>query len=126
MAAKLWVPTLTACALATSIALVGCSNDKKDAQQAAASQQAPMVEVGVIVAQPQNVEKTVELAGRTSPYEVSEVRPQTGGVILKRLFAEGSYVKAGQPLYQIDSRANRASVKMLKQVCYSKKPISVV
>ncbi|MHA3083504.1 efflux RND transporter periplasmic adaptor subunit [Acinetobacter sp. ANC 5383] len=111
MAAKLWVPTLTACALATSIALVGCSNDKKDAQQAAASQQAPMVEVGVIVAQPQNVEKTVELAGRTSPYEVSEVRPQTGGVILKRLFAEGSYVKAGQPLYQIDSRANRAGVE---------------
>nr|WP_171494442.1 efflux RND transporter periplasmic adaptor subunit [Acinetobacter brisouii] len=114
MSAKLWVPTLTACALATSIALVGCSNDKKDAQQAAASQQAPMVEVGVVVAQPQNVEKTVELAGRTSPYEVSEVRPQTGGVILKRLFAEGSYVKAGQPLYQIDSRANRASVENSK------------
>ncbi|WP_343595245.1 efflux RND transporter periplasmic adaptor subunit [Acinetobacter sp.] len=109
MSAKLWAPALTACTLAISIALVGCNN-KKDAQQAAASQQAPMAEVGVLVAQPQNVEKTVELAGRTSPYEVSEVRPQTSGVILKRLFAEGSYVKAGQALYQLDPRTNTASV----------------
>ena len=109
MSAKLWAPALTACTLAISIALVGCNN-KKDAQQAAASQQAPMTEVGVLVAQPQNVEKTVELAGRTSPYEVSEVRPQTSGVILKRLFAEGSYVKAGQALYQLDPRTNTASV----------------
>lgn len=111
MSAKLWAPALTACALATSIALVGCSNDKKDAQQAAASQQAPMVEVGVIVAQSQNVEKTTELAGRTSAYEVSEVRPQTSGVILKRLFAEGSYVKAGQALYQLDPRTNNTNVE---------------
>ncbi|MFT4019939.1 MAG: efflux RND transporter periplasmic adaptor subunit [Acinetobacter sp.] len=111
MSAKFWAPALTACTLATSIALVGCSNDKKDAQQTAASQQAQQTPVGVIVAQPQNVEKTTELAGRTSAYEVSEVRPQTSGVILKRLFAEGSYVKAGQPLYQLDQRANSATVE---------------
>ncbi|MEB3753914.1 efflux RND transporter periplasmic adaptor subunit [Acinetobacter sp. MD2(2019)] len=112
MSAKLWAPALTACALATSIALVGCGNNKKESEQAAAAaQQAPMAQVGVIVAQAQNVEKTVELAGRTSPYEVSEVRPQTGGVILKRLFAEGSYVKAGQALYQLDQRTNSAAVE---------------
>ncbi|MEB3767591.1 efflux RND transporter periplasmic adaptor subunit [Acinetobacter sp. MD2] len=107
--AKLWAPALTACALATSIALVGCSNDKKEAAQAAAAQQMPLLEVGVLVAQAKNVEKTVELSGRTSAYEVSEVRPQTNGVILKRLFAEGSYVKAGQALYQLDPRTNNAS-----------------
>ncbi|WP_180129196.1 MULTISPECIES: efflux RND transporter periplasmic adaptor subunit [unclassified Acinetobacter] len=109
MSAKLWAPALTACALATSIALVGCSKDPKDAQQAAAAQQMPPTEVGVIVAQPQSVEQSVELSGRTSAYEISEVRPQTSGVVLKRLFAEGSYVREGQALYEIDSRTNRAS-----------------
>ena len=109
MSAKLWAPALTACALATSIALVGCSKDPKDAQQAAAAQKMPPPEVGVIVAQPQSVEQSVELSGRTSAYQVSEVRPQTGGVILKRLFAEGSYVQAGQALYEIDAKNNRAS-----------------
>lgn len=110
MSAKLWAPALTACALATSIALVGCSKDPKDAQQAAAAQKMPPTEVGVIVAQPQSVEQSVELSGRTTAFEISEVRPQTSGVILKRLFTEGSYVREGQALYEIDSRTNRASV----------------
>ena len=110
MSAKLWAPALTACALATSIALVGCSEDPKDAQQAGAAQKMPPTEVGVIVAQPQSVEQSVELSGRTTAYEISEVRPQTSGVILKRLFTEGSYVREGQALYEIDSRTNRATV----------------
>ena len=109
ISAKLWAPALTACALATSIALVGCSKDPKDAQQAGASQQMPPTEVGVIVAQPQNVEQSVELSGRTTAFEISEVRPQTSGIILKRLFAEGSYVREGQALYELDSRTNRAT-----------------
>lgn len=109
MSAKLWAPALTACALATSIALVGCSKDPKDAQQAGASQQMPPTEVGVIVAQPQNVEQSVELSGRTTAFEISEVRPQTSGIILKRLFAEGSYVREGQALYELDARTNRAT-----------------
>ncbi|MGE8541687.1 efflux RND transporter periplasmic adaptor subunit [Acinetobacter sp. ANC 3813] len=110
MSAKLWAPALTACALATSIALVGCSKDPKDAQQAGAAQQMPPTEVGVIVAQPQSVEQSVELSGRTTAYEISDVRPQASGVVLKRLFAEGSYVREGQALYEIDSSTNRANV----------------
>lgn len=110
MSAKLWAPALTACALATSIALVGCSKDPKSADQAAAAQQMPPTEVGVIVAQPTSVEQTVELSGRTSAYQISDVRPQASGVVLKRLFAEGSYVRAGQPLYEIDANINRANL----------------
>lgn len=110
MYAKLWAPALTACALATSLALVGCSKDPKDAQQAGAAQQMPPTEVGVLVAQPQSVEQSVELSGRTTAFEISEVRPQTSGVVLKRLFTEGSYVREGQALYEIDSRTNRASL----------------
>ena len=114
MLAKLWAPALTACALATSIALVGCSKDPKEAEKAAAAQKMPPTEVGVVVAQPQSVEQSVELSGRTSAYEISEVRPQTNGVILRRLFVEGSYVNAGQPLYEIDPSINRANLDSAK------------
>lgn len=111
--AKLWAPALTACALATSLVLVGCSKDEAK-PAAAAQQQMPPTEVGVIVAQPQSIEQSVELSGRTTAFEVSEVRPQTNGVILKRLFTEGSYVREGQALYEIDSRSNRASVDSVR------------
>ena len=114
MSAKLWAPALTACALATSIALVGCSKDPKGADQAAAAQQMPPTEVGVVVAQPQSVEQIVELTGRTSPYQISEVRPQANGVVLKRLFTEGSYVREGQPLFEIDSSIYRANLDSAK------------
>lgn len=114
MSAKLWAPALTACALATSIALVGCSKDAKDSEQNAATQKMPPTEVGVIVAQPQSVEQTVELSGRTSAYQISGVRPQTNGVVLKRLFTEGSFVREGQPLYEIDANTNRANVANAK------------
>ena len=59
-------------------------------------------EVGVVVVQPQRVSLTMELPGRTSPHLIAEVRPQVSGIIQKRLFTEGTDVKAGQVLYQID------------------------
>ena len=49
------------------------------------------------------------MSGRTSAYESSEVRPQVAGLIKGLLFKEGSQVRAGQPLYQIDSATYRAS-----------------
>ena len=52
--------------------------------------------------QPQQVELSTELPGRTTAYLVAEIRPQVNGIIQKRLFQEGSDVKAGQLLYQID------------------------
>src|SRR5260370_35407422 len=59
-------------------------------------------EVGVVTVQPQPVTITTELPGRTSSYRVAEVRPQVSGVLLKRLFVEGSEVKAGQALDPVD------------------------
>jgi membrane fusion protein (multidrug efflux system) len=70
----------------------------------------PPTEVGVLVAQPQSVEQSVELSGRTTAFEISDVRPQASGVVLKRLFTEGSYVREGQALYEIDSSTNRTTV----------------
>jgi membrane fusion protein (multidrug efflux system) len=62
----------------------------------------PPPTVGFVVIKEQPVELTAELPGRTSPFAVSDVRPQVSGIIKARLFVEGSNVKAGQPLYQID------------------------
>jgi membrane fusion protein (multidrug efflux system) len=66
-------------------------------------------EVGIVVVNPQSVTLTTELSGRTSPFLIAEVRPQVGGIIQKRLFTEGSDVKAGQVLYQIDPATYRAA-----------------
>jgi membrane fusion protein (multidrug efflux system) len=67
-------------------------------------------DVGVVVARTEPVTLTAELSGRTSAFLVSEVRPQVSGVIKARLFEEGSLVRAGQPLYQIDPATYRASL----------------
>ncbi len=63
---------------------------------------APVPEVAVVAIQPQRVELTTELPGRTSAYRVAEIRPQVNGLLQRRLFEEGSDVKAGELLYQID------------------------
>ncbi|MDD3684931.1 MAG: efflux RND transporter periplasmic adaptor subunit, partial [Desulfovibrio desulfuricans] len=74
-----------------------------DGQSAASQKKITVVpEVAVETAAPQRILLTTELSGRTSTYEVAEVRPQVNGVLKKRLFTEGTEVKAGQPLYQID------------------------
>lgn len=62
----------------------------------------PPPEVAVVTVQPQRVLLTTELPGRTSAFLVAEIRPQVSGLILKRLFVEGSEVKQGDVLYQID------------------------
>ncbi|WP_313570080.1 efflux RND transporter periplasmic adaptor subunit [Comamonas terrigena] len=70
--------------------------------------------VGVQVIQSQSLVMEQSLAGRSAAHMVSEVRPQVGGIILKRLFDEGQQVKAGQVLYQIDPRTYEASLESAK------------
>jgi membrane fusion protein, multidrug efflux system len=69
----------------------------------------PPPTVGVVVIEPQPVALTAELTGRTSPYEVADVRPQVGGIVEARLFTEGSIVQAGQVLYEIEPAPFRAA-----------------
>src|SRR5271163_4742230 len=69
----------------------------------------PPAEVGVITLRAQPVSIVTELPGRTVAYRIAEIRPQVSGVVLKRLFMEGSEVKAGQQLYQIDPAPFQAS-----------------
>ena len=73
--------------------------------------QRPPPEVGFVVLQPQSYSLTTELPGRTAAFRVAEVRPQVSGILQKRLFVEGSTVKTGQVLYQIDPAPYAAAVQ---------------
>ena len=70
----------------------------------------PMPAVSFVVVQPQRVELTAELPGRTAAYRAAEIRPQVSGIIQKRLFTEGADVKAGEALYQIDPAPFQAAL----------------
>ncbi|HEU6435963.1 MAG TPA: efflux RND transporter periplasmic adaptor subunit [Nitratidesulfovibrio sp.] len=76
--------------------LAGCGQDKP------AAAPTPSPEVSVFVVRPRPVTLSTVLPGRISALLVSEVRPQVGGIIQKRLFREGADVKEGEALYQID------------------------
>jgi membrane fusion protein (multidrug efflux system) len=69
-----------------------------------------VAEVAVVTVRPQPVVLTTELPGRTSAYLVADIRPQVNGLIQKRLFTEGSEVKAGQVLYEIDPAPFQAAL----------------
>lgn len=95
--------------LSGGLALTGCDN--KPAQQGGAQ---PMPEVGIVTLQTAPLQITTELPGRTNAYRVAEVRPQVSGIILKRHFVEGSDVKEGVSLYQIDPATYKANYESAK------------
>src|SRR6186713_2376291 len=70
----------------------------------------PPPEVSVITLAPRAVAITDQLPGRTTAFRVAEVRPQVTGIVQKRLFAEGTEVKAGEQLFQIDAGSYRAAL----------------
>ena len=97
---------LIALALAAALLVAACKDGKQ--QQGAMGPGGP-VEVNAVTVALQPVRPSEELPGRTSAYRVAEVRPQIGGILQKRLFTEGSEVKAGQQLYQIDPATYEAA-----------------
>ena len=101
-------PVVTALVSAVALATLLSGCDKKEEAAPQQVQQAPQVGVVTLKAQPYTL--TSELPGRTTAYRVAEVRPQVNGIILKRLFKEGTEVKAGQQLYQIDPSVYEATL----------------
>jgi len=85
--------------LAVAPALSGC-----DEPASAVASPAPTPQVSVITVKPEPRALIRELPGRIAPTRVAEVRPQVSGIIVERLFEQGSHVKAGDPLYKIDPR----------------------
>ncbi|HEU4850903.1 MAG TPA: efflux RND transporter periplasmic adaptor subunit [Telluria sp.] len=98
-----------AAALALVALLAACG--KKDAAGPGAGGAPPPPEVGVITTRVEPVALQTELPGRVEPVRVSQVRARVNGVILKRLFTEGSEVKAGQKLFLIDPAPYQAQLQ---------------
>ncbi len=92
-------------AAALAVMLAGCGESDSSA---AGSAQAP--EVGTYTVESKPLVLTTMLPGRTAAYRVAEVRPQVDGIILKRLFNEGSDVEEGEQLYQIDPAPYQAAL----------------
>ncbi|MGN1209855.1 MAG: efflux RND transporter periplasmic adaptor subunit, partial [Duodenibacillus sp.] len=99
-----------AVAVTAAVALSGCTDDKKSGgnQAAAAQQRATPVSVQEIRYEP--IEMRTELSGRVTAFQTAEVRPQVSGILQSRLFEEGTEVKLGQQLYQIDPAVYEANL----------------
>jgi len=96
-------PAIVLTVLLCSLLLPGCERR----QQAPPP---PVPEVSTVTVQTQKIMLSTELPGRTSAYRIAEIRPQVSGLILNRLFTEGSSVKTGQVLYQIDPAPFQAAL----------------
>ncbi|MCP5756721.1 biotin/lipoyl-binding protein, partial [Klebsiella pneumoniae] len=84
--------------LSFGLVLHGCGNEQVSDQT-----QVSTAKVTVISIQPQSINFSENLPARVHAFRTAEIRPQVGGIIEKVLFAQGSEVKAGQPLYKINS-----------------------
>jgi membrane fusion protein (multidrug efflux system) len=99
------------------VLLLAACADKKDAPAGAApggggaAGGPPPAEVGVVTVAPQPVGITTELPGRLEASRVAQVRARAAGILHRRLFREGSDVKAGQPLFEIDAAPYRAALQ---------------
>jgi membrane fusion protein (multidrug efflux system) len=80
--------------------LVGCDESNSAIVQAQPSEP----DVSVVTVRPQPRAVVRDLPGRIAPTRVAEVRPRVSGIVVERLFHQGSEVKAGDPLYRIDPR----------------------
>ena len=87
--------------------LAGCD----EPMSAVAAAQASDPEVSIVSIRPQSRALVRELPGRVAPTRVSDVRPRVSGIVIERLFNQGSEVKAGDPLYRIDPRPFEVEVQ---------------
>ncbi len=93
-------------AASAAMALAACGANE---QVVAPPRAMPAAEVGVVTVAPRNVGLITELPGRLEASRVAQVRARVAGILEKRLFREGSDVKAGQRLFEIDSAPYRAA-----------------
>jgi len=102
--------TLPLCLFASSLALVFSACGKKEIKAPAG----PPAEVSVLTVASERVNRTTELPGRINPMREAQVRARATGILLKRLFVEGSNVKEGQILFEIDPAPLQASLNSAK------------
>jgi membrane fusion protein, multidrug efflux system len=89
--------------------LVGCNEPESAVASVAAQPTEP--DVSIVTIKPQARSIVRELPGRIAPIRVADVRPRVSGIIVERLFRQGSEVKEGDPLYRIDQRPFEVEVQ---------------
>lgn len=112
----LFIPSHTRAAvislsLIAALGLAACNDKKEDQQKSQAAAQAKPPEVGVVTVELQNVPLISDLPGRLEASRIAQVRARAAGIVQKRLFQEGSDVKAGQTLFQIDNTPYKANLQ---------------
>lgn len=99
-------------AVVSALSLAACGDKKDDPQKSqAAAAQAKPPEVGVVTVKLGSVPLVTDLPGRLEAFRTAQVRARAAGILQKRLFQEGSDVKAGQKLFQIDSTPYQANLQ---------------
>lgn len=88
----------TISAIAITVCMVACGKNE-DTQQPSAM---PALPVSILAMQPTTVPIQTEAVAQTEGAKEVEVRPRVGGILLKKLFAEGAEIKEGQPMFSID------------------------
>ncbi|TLX62657.1 efflux transporter periplasmic adaptor subunit [Stutzerimonas nosocomialis] len=111
-------------ARAALISIVAAASLLSGCQEESAPPPQQMPQVGVVTLEAEPFAVTSSLPGRTAAYRIAEVRPQVNGIIQKRLFDEGSEVKAGQQLYQIDAAVYEAAFKSAEASLASSKSLA--
>ena len=102
------LPVGAAVLLAAALAACGNKNDQA-AGPGGPGGAMPPPEVGVVTVQPGTVSLSTELPGRLEPSRVAQVRARATGILTKRVFTEGSDVRAGQVLYHVDPAPYQAA-----------------
>lgn len=101
--------TLPVAALLAMLSLLTACNNPQSKQAATAAAAPPPPEVDVITVTPRNITLTQDLPGRLEAYRSAQIRARVEGIVEKRLFTEGSDVKAGDTLFSIDARNYQAT-----------------
>src|SRR5262245_39628443 len=96
----------------TLVLLTACS--QKPAGERAGGAAKSATEAGYVELRTESVPLRIELPGRTTAFETSEVRPQVSGIIQERLFTEGAVVQKGDLLYQIDPRLYESALNQAR------------
>ena len=107
-------PTMPIAYLLTAALLAGCGGNDKGGAPNGPGAAMPPPEVDVITVTAGSATLTQDLPGRLQAYRTAQVRARVDGVVEKRLFQEGSDVKAGAPLFQVDARTYRAAAAAAK------------
>ncbi|EKG38102.1 MULTISPECIES: efflux RND transporter periplasmic adaptor subunit [Pseudomonas] len=107
MSSKIFAKYLMTLTFVIYAALIGLLSGCSDGNAPPAAEKPT---VSVVTVKPRSQSLTTELAGRTKAFMVAEIRPQVSGIVQQRLFVEGAEIKAGQPLYQLDSATYQAAL----------------